>query len=173
MRCSSDNRNLLKLRVIFLTLLLLWAFVIFMFSAQNAETSSETSGGFVSVIIENIYSDFNDLPQDVQNNLITEITVIVRKSAHFFEYFVLGALSFFAVITFVDYKVALCDAAALLICVVYSVSDELHQYFVPGRACRALDVLIDSSGSLLALVLLTAVFVKSRKLRSRLGDTNA
>lgn len=33
------------------------------------------------------------------------------------------------------------------ICFLYAISDEIHQYFVPGRACRVFDVLIDTSGS--------------------------
>ena len=35
----------------------------------------------------------------------------------------------------------------VLICFLYAVSDEIHQSFVPGRACRLLDILIDTSGS--------------------------
>ena len=35
----------------------------------------------------------------------------------------------------------------IAICFLYAVSDEIHQYFVPGRACRLFDVLIDTSGS--------------------------
>jgi VanZ family protein len=37
-----------------------------------------------------------------------------------------------------------------LIAVLYGVSDELHQYFVPGRYCCIEDVLLDSSGISLA-----------------------
>ncbi len=33
------------------------------------------------------------------------------------------------------------------ICFLYALSDEIHQFFVPGRACRILDVLIDTLGS--------------------------
>lgn len=35
----------------------------------------------------------------------------------------------------------------ILICFLYAVSDEIHQYFVPGRACRIFDVTIDTLGS--------------------------
>lgn len=35
----------------------------------------------------------------------------------------------------------------ILICFLYAAGDEIHQYFVPGRACRMLDILIDTSGS--------------------------
>ncbi len=173
MPCSSNNRNLLKLRILFFTLLAVWMFVIFMFSAQNADDSSETSGGFVSVIIENIYSDFNDLPQDVQNNLITDITVAVRKSAHFTEYFILGGLAFLSAVTFDKYKLYIRSLSAFVFCVLYSTSDEIHQYFVPGRACRLFDVLIDSTGSLLAVAICTAIFLKISKPRNRLDENNA
>jgi VanZ family protein len=39
----------------------------------------------------------------------------------------------------------------LLIGFLYAVSDEIHQYFVPGRAMQARDVLIDTSGVLLGI----------------------
>ncbi|MBR3933539.1 MAG: VanZ family protein [Clostridia bacterium] len=51
----------------------------------------------------------------------------------------------------------------VVICFLYSLSDEIHQHFVPGRACRALDVLIDTSGSAffcLIYTLITKIFNK-------------
>lgn len=36
---------------------------------------------------------------------------------------------------------------ALLICILYAISDEIHQIFVPGRSGEIRDVVIDSSGS--------------------------
>ena len=35
---------------------------------------------------------------------------------------------------------------AFLFCVAYSISDEIHQHFIPGRACRVTDILIDTTG---------------------------
>lgn len=37
-----------------------------------------------------------------------------------------------------------------LISMMYAISDELHQYFVPGRFCSVNDFLIDSAGILLS-----------------------
>ena len=39
-------------------------------------------------------------------------------------------------------------AIAWAFSIAYAASDEIHQLFVPGRACMPLDVLIDSSGAL-------------------------
>ena len=38
----------------------------------------------------------------------------------------------------------------LLLAACYGISDELHQYFVPGRHCTGSDVLADTVGALLA-----------------------
>ena len=47
---------------------------------------------------------------------------------------------------------------------VYAVSDEIHQYFVPGRACMLRDMLLDTCGSLAGIVAaLAAVKIFSRK----------
>ena len=42
---------------------------------------------------------------------------------------------------------------------IYAISDEIHQLFVPGRAGQVRDVLIDSAGSFLGIILVMA-FVK-------------
>jgi len=39
---------------------------------------------------------------------------------------------------------------AILISIIYAISDEFHQLFVPGRACSLSDVLTDSAGVLFA-----------------------
>jgi VanZ family protein len=46
---------------------------------------------------------------------------------------------------------------SLAVTVAYGIVDEVHQYFVPGRAASFLDVLSDTSGGVLALVALGAV----------------
>lgn len=37
--------------------------------------------------------------------------------------------------------------SAFLFCVIYGASDELHQYFVPGRSCDIFDWLADAVGA--------------------------
>jgi len=45
------------------------------------------------------------------------------------------------------------------VCFLYAISDEVHQYFVPGRACRVFDVIVDTSGSIFFCLVFT-IFVK-------------
>jgi VanZ family protein len=50
----------------------------------------------------------------------------------------------------------------LLISLIYALSDELHQLFVPGRFCSLKDVLIDFIGSLCALLTIKAIEIIKR-----------
>ena len=45
----------------------------------------------------------------------------------------------------------------------YAISDEVHQLFVPGRSGQATDVLIDFSGSLAAILILSSVLYLIRR----------
>ena len=51
------------------------------------------------------------------------------------------------------------------IAVLYSVTDEIHQMFVPGRACMFTDILIDSAGALTGVLLFAAVWFPIHKYR--------
>ena len=59
------------------------------------------------------------------------------------------------------------SAALFSLCIawLYAVSDELHQYFVPGRSCEIRDVLIDWSGAALGvgIVMLIGLLSKRKK----------
>lgn len=66
----------------------------------------------------------------------------LRKLAHVGEYAVLGALLLRALSA---------TGPALVLGVMYAVTDEIHQHFVPGRTASALDVVIDAVGVLLGI----------------------
>ena len=50
-------------------------------------------------------------------------------------------------------------------CALYAATDEIHQLFVPGRGGQIRDVLIDSSGALIGLLFVFALYaaLKHRK----------
>lgn len=108
-----------------------------MSSFNSAESSNQSN--FIVNIIANIFNINN----------ISILSLIVRKLAHFTEYFILGLLVYNLIYS--NQKKAY---FAIIICVLYAISDEIHQLFVPGRSCQVLDVIIDSSGSLLGIILL-------------------
>ena len=53
---------------------------------------------------------------------------------------------------FIDYQTLKKSLVyAIIFVFLYACTDEIHQAFVPGRACAFTDVMIDTAGGLLAL----------------------
>jgi VanZ family protein len=68
---------------------------------------------------------------------------------HFTEYAILAALWFWALAPSIGLRAA--ALAAWVICVVYAISDEWHQSFVPDRDSDPVDVLVDACGTAVAV----------------------
>ncbi len=136
---------------------------IFCLSAQSASQSSELSHGFVYKGFCIIYPNFEGLSVERQTEIISSVMFPVRKAAHFTEYAVLGALSFLSVCSYEKISLKSRMGLAFIISLLYSVSDEVHQMFVPGRACRLLDICIDSAGALIAILLTAFLFARRKK----------
>ena len=127
---------------------LLWMFLIFVLSAQPAPRSNGLSQKVTEVIIEKVGLLVPlDIKTSTTTDFINHFNHIVRKCAHVSEYFVLGALVTNAMKTskVVKFKALI---FSVLICILYAISDELHQLFVPGRGAQVMDVLIDSAGAI-------------------------
>lgn len=130
--------------------------VIFSFSAKNAVDSTEDSHSIGAAICRAFVPDFDNRPSEEQQTFVENIDYAVRKTAHAAEYAILGILVFGALGKFSGLKQRW--AIAWGIAIAYAVSDEIHQYFVPGRACRITDVGIDAGGALAGVLL--AVLIK-------------
>ena len=139
---------------IVLGLVVLWALVIFAFSAADATESSKTSNGVTYFLCSLLVSDFDDMKPAAKRAVIRQFSLRVRKTAHFTEYLILGFLLMSAMYVIRKHRTLRSDPAlAWLIGTLYAVSDECHQYFVPGRAMMLTDMLIDSSGTLVGVLL--------------------
>ncbi len=151
-------------RTVTVILLLLWMCLIFSLSAENADTSSDTSTGFIITAVKIFYPDFNNLTEAEQLSFIAPYHIWVRKAAHFTLYAVLGALSFFTLITYTKIPLKLRLLFSAAICLVYAASDEIHQLFIPGRSGEVRDVLIDFCGSAFAILILS-LFLKVKRFK--------
>lgn len=137
---------------------IMWAVLIFCFSAQPAEVSNKVSVGFTENIIMFILNlDFIDIPvstaglEETVIKIAQSVNSVVRKCAHFGVYMIFGVLVLNLLKCYFKDKLSI--PLALAFSFLYAVSDEIHQIFVPGRAGRATDVLIDFSGALLGVIL--------------------
>lgn len=135
------NKRNIPLSIIFWLLAVAVAVVIFGFSADSAEGSDEISTNLLGIIVEHI------------GNIISHSTL--REIAHFIEFaalgfFVGGGIRF----TFLNNKISV----SLIPCILYAFADEIHQFYIPDRACEIFDVLVDSLGSLTG-ILIFALFI--------------
>ncbi len=144
--------------LLFILLTLLWCAVIFAFSAQKADDSTKTSSGVIYLFCRFVVSGFKDLDDAERYAMIASMQFWVRKAAHFVVYLVLGilGLQIFLAADRPQGRRACCLAATGL-CIFYAVSDEVHQYFVPGRACQLRDICIDTLGAAVGILLSAAV----------------
>lgn len=124
-----------------------WALLIFAFSAQNGEESSETSGKVVTLVIRAIQPDYGNLPIRDQIAFRDRVSFIIRKLAHFSEYAVLGLLLCGMYASFGKKKLSL-GLFSFLTGAAYAATDEFHQMFSVGRSPQIIDVGIDSAGVL-------------------------
>jgi len=130
---------------------LIWMGVIYMFSAQPASASSQMSGSLMKWLVGII--DVTPIPEMLGEELLH---TLIRKMAHFTVYFVLGVLVYRA--THEGAKMEWKHIwIPFFICMAYAASDELHQLYVPGRSGQVTDVLIDSSGALLGILVTRTV----------------
>lgn len=139
-------------KIVFTTLFIIWLIIIFAFSQASGTKSSQTS----NAVIKNIVIIINK----IQNKEVTskdlkiayqKYSFIIRKAAHFTEYFILGIFSYMCINSHTDKRVML---ISLIFCLIYASTDEIHQLFIDGRGARFMDVLIDGSGSALSLFLI-------------------
>jgi VanZ family protein len=136
-------------------LLIIWLITIFMFSNDKAQVSSAKSDGISTTICNIIDSNCSESTLDT-------IIFIVRKTAHFLEYLILGIL---VINVIKDYKVLELKylITGVVICMLYSISDELHQLFISGRSCQIRDVLIDTLGSITGIYLYQLIYKRKTK----------
>ncbi len=137
------------------------AFIFFQ-SALPADLSSRESGRVVDLLVR-LFQGI--MPIDRQT-----MVFIVRKGAHFAEYTILGGFLVPAVTEWMAVDTTSVPAAmeriiSWLVGTLYAVTDEIHQYFVPGRSCELRDIGIDSCG-VLAGVLVVSLLMRSKERRS-------
>jgi len=130
-----------------------WMALIFIFSSQPAEVSNGNNKFVINL--------FNLIGLDLNSIFGVLVDFIIRKAAHFIEYFVLYILLYRAtrIKRNKDIKPLICS---ILIVFLYACSDEFHQAFVPGRGPAFRDVLVDTSAGLTAFLIMYICNIKKR-----------
>ena len=158
------NKKTFVLRAISLLFVLLWMGVIFLMSAESGAESTDTSDGVVYYIAKVIVSGFDEMTILEQQLIMDKMSGAVRTAGHFCEFAGLGFLSLNALLT---YKLKIWQKVvfSFVFSVIYAISDEIHQIFVPDRAFQISDIAVDSLGVLTGIAMLCLVLCIVKKCR--------
>ncbi|GAA0078929.1 VanZ family protein [Clostridium sp. CTA-5] len=134
-----------KRKIFYWGLLICWMVFIFMMSNQPAVISDKQSTTAI-VILSKLGINLNGMFGELAN-------FILRKMAHFLEYMILGILTLNVLSLY--YKInKRIKVISLCIVFFYACSDEFHQLFVPGREGAFRDVIIDTLGGSLSIIMI-------------------
>lgn len=134
-----------KKNIIFLVLFIIFTFYIFSNSLMPATESAKQGGRIIGFLSK--FFDHNTA------------TLIVRKSAHFMEFFIQGAI--FSGLIFETFKK---NYIYLLFSgLMTAVIDEFIQNFSPGRGSMVSDCLIDFSGTLAVTLFIFIILYFKKK----------
>ena len=142
---------------------LLTMVMIFCFSAEDAEKSTQTSAGVIEDVLDTVLPD-----EQVTPELVSKLQFPFRKMAHFGIFMLLGFCLSNAFERTIQKKWYISYPCSLICGILYAISDEWHQNFSFGRGPTIKDVLIDSAGVLIGIsvfVLFIYIFnsIKAKK----------
>ncbi len=147
------------IRILYGTAVLIIMVAVFMFSAQSGDSSGETSMNITQNVSQHLFFG------DINHSKLEFFEQIIRKLAHFTEFAALGFFVFAFTDTF-TLKRKKAIIISLIFSALYALSDEIHQYFVPERACRFTDVLIDSFGALFGIFVFITAYEVIKKFKN-------
>ena len=146
-------------------LVLAWIGLIFSFTLQTAETSSDVSSGLLMSLINGMRYVYPNIENVVDLDVMH---TLLRSGAHFGLYFILGIFTANAVTSFFVRPLSVIGVSTGFSSFV-GMLDEVTQYFVPGRAMMLSDIVIDGVGALFGSLFLVGILVF---LKSTTGKAN-
>ena len=149
-----------KKKIVNIVFLIMWMCFIFYMSGKTADASTKDSNFIIDLI--------NSLGLNFSENFGEFASVIVRKGAHLSEYMLLCILIYNVLCDYVEKnkRVYIYSVIGVFL---YACSDELHQIFVPGRAGRFTDVLIDTTGGILGTFIIMIYYkLKDKRIGSQI-----
>jgi len=143
--------------------LLVWLGVIF-FGSTDLMSAEHTSRFIVPFL--------RWLKSDISIETLASIHFVIRKCTHLSEYAILALLLLRASIYVINFKRSMPTlyVCVWVTCFLVAITDEFHQTFVVSRSACATDILIDSAGAILGL-LVGAIFERRHSTNVRRAIT--
>ena len=167
----------LSLKQIFYgVLVIVWMMLIYLFSSMNGVESHQKSKELIKKVVPSNNMATIEPPVQKENSqntaisnkngneeikqikskkqIINDLDGPIRKLAHACEYAILAILIMLLIFKIKRAQKLKYSLVSLFLCFLYACTDEFHQRFVPGRGSQFSDVLIDTAGSLIGIILI-------------------
>ena len=153
--------------IVLLALAIGWMFCIYKLSGMNSSKSNGKSADILNIIIAdtldvtNDYGITNSHPDDAKIERASALmNTPMRKVMHASVYLVLAFFIMILLNIITEHKYYwLTILIALVLCVVFAITDEYHQTYVAGRTGQTMDVIIDSIGAIVGLIFYTTYHI--------------
>jgi hypothetical protein len=145
--------------------------VVFIFSSMTSEESNSKSQRTINTVIEKVLDVTNDSgitdkhpTEEKMNKVATFLNKPLRKCMHASVYFILSILLYnlFNLCKISNWKSCILSVVCSFL---YACTDEFHQLFVDGRTGQFIDVLIDTVGAVIGVIVINIVFKIINKIK--------
>lgn len=155
--------------ILSLVLVIVWMVAIFWLSSMSGDESNRKSKKTINKalpISAEVTHNTTEMTSAEKTQIVDELNAPLRKCMHASVYFVLSTLSFGFISSLNLKNPKIKYLLPILIAFLYACSDEYHQTFVTGRSGEFRDVLIDTSGSIIAIILIFILSLALKKIKN-------
>ncbi|HHW68002.1 MAG: hypothetical protein PWP07_1725 [Epulopiscium sp.] len=151
----------MRLRKIIWILTILWMAVIFLLSSRPGDLSRKDSAW----LLDKTKIISQEEAMDTDNIEAMSLQMWIRKMAHVI---IFGGLCMLFYASFYGYvgKAIKTGIWSWIATVIYGITDEIHQLFVPGRGSQIQDVIRDGKGALIGCLIMVIIFLLIEKVPS-------
>lgn len=161
------NKKKLILIGIVAAIIIAWCTTIFNLSGMNSNNSNDASTGIVERVISKVLYATNEAgitdshpDEEKLTKAAKLINAPLRKVVHATVYFVLALLLLtISRVIFGSKKYLLSCTITILLCFIFAMTDEYHQTFVDGRTGQMMDVMIDTAGACVGILLFSSYYL--------------
>ena len=149
------------IRVLILAMVAITLTAIFGFSEQQGPDSRALSRGVARKIID-VLPVLKDKPEQEKYILVLKSQAVIRKTGHITEYAILGMTLTAFLCTF-KIKKRNITYTVIILGMIYAITDEIHQIFTPDRTPLVKDVIIDTIGVAIGVMIIMVIAKKLSK----------
>ena len=137
-------------KLIYIVLIIVVLISIYLFSSMNWKDTNSVSKGIIMKGID-IVEVITHKEYD-KKVIVNKLNYPIRKCAHFLLFLLSGICIYLLLNSFhIPHKILI----SIVISIIFAILDETHQMFSLGRSSSILDILIDSIGSVVGIMVIS------------------